>query len=137
MACTSADLARLAFIDFDPWERWVRWAVEGTVDHRDPGAGRLLRHPPAASLGWRAVALRAGHRGSGPANEHRADRGGLLEASRDSVTALVKDNTSFIGHIVLFSEDYAVLSDNLLRLAEAVESRVEVTCLAAPARAVG
>jgi hypothetical protein len=25
------DLAREAFIDFDPWERWVRWAVEGRV----------------------------------------------------------------------------------------------------------
>ncbi|MNL57447.1 hypothetical protein D3C87_1810110 [compost metagenome] len=55
----------------------------------------------------------------------------------DSVTALVKDNTSFIGHIVLFSEDYGQLSANLLRLAEAIESRVEVTCLAAPSRAVG
>jgi hypothetical protein len=55
----------------------------------------------------------------------------------DSVTALVQDNTSFIGHIVLFCEDYGQLSDNLLRLAEAIESRVEVACLAAPARAVG
>jgi hypothetical protein len=37
----------------------------------------------------------------------------------------------------LFSEDYGQLSANLLRLAEAIESRVEVTCLAAPSRAVG
>jgi len=53
----------------------------------------------------------------------------------DSVTAMVKDNTSFIGHIVLFSKDYGQLSDNLLRLAEAIESRVEVTCLAPATRA--
>jgi hypothetical protein len=30
------DLARKAFIDFDPWERWVRWAVEGQVANHDP-----------------------------------------------------------------------------------------------------
>ena len=131
------DLARLAFIDFDPWERWVRWAVEGTVDHRDPVARgycgiRLLRAPAGGLLRYvpdiEALARQMNIE--------------LIEAVyskrlSDSVTALVKDNTSFIGHIVLFSEDYAVLSDNLLRLAEAIESRVEVTCLAAPARAVG
>ena len=55
----------------------------------------------------------------------------------DSVSALVKDNSSFIGHIVLFNEDYAQLSNDLLRLAEAIESRVGITSLAAPARAVG
>ena len=42
------DLARQAFVDFDPWERWVRWAVEGQVDQPRPGARgycgiRLLR----------------------------------------------------------------------------------------------
>jgi hypothetical protein len=52
----------------------------------------------------------------------------------DSVSALVKDNFSFIGHIVLFNEDYAQLSHDLLRLAEAVESSIGITSLAPPAR---
>ncbi len=55
----------------------------------------------------------------------------------DSVSAVVKDNMSFIGHIVLFNEHYAQLSDDLLRLAEAVESRIEINCLAVTARAAG
>ncbi|WP_458377897.1 ATP-grasp domain-containing protein [Pseudomonas fluorescens] len=131
------DLARLAFVDFDPWERWVRWAVEGKTDHHDPvargycgirllraSAGGLLRYvPDIESL----------------ARDLNIDlvEGVYAKRLSDSVTALVKDNTSFIGHIVLFSEDYGRLSDNLLRLADAIESRVEVTCLAAPARAMG
>lgn len=131
------DLARLAFVDFDPWQRWVRWAVEGTVEPHDPVARgycgiRLLRAPAGGLL--RSV----------PDIESLAQDLGieLVEAVyskrlSDSVTALVKDNTSFIGHIVLFNEHYAALSDDLLRLAEAIESRVEVTTLAAPARAVG
>jgi hypothetical protein len=131
------DLARLAFVDFDPWERWVRWAVEGKVAHHDPvargycgirllraPAGGLLRHvPDIASL----------------ARELNIELVEAVYAKRlsDSVTALVKDNMSFIGHIVLFNKDYTALSDDLLQLAEAIESRVEVTSLAAPTSAVG
>ncbi|MBK5352421.1 biotin carboxylase [Pseudomonas sp. TH41] len=131
------DLARLAFIDFDPWERWVRWAVEGKTEHLDPVARgycgiRLLRAPAGGLLrGAPDIELLA--------RELNIELVEAVYAKRvgDSVTALVQDNTSFIGHIVLFCEDYEQLSDNLLRLAEAIESRVEVTCLAAPARAVG
>ncbi|MNG28880.1 hypothetical protein D3C84_1142130 [compost metagenome] len=50
---------------------------------------------------------------------------------------MVKDNFSFIGHIVLFNEHYGRLSHDLLRLAEAVESRVGITSLAPSVRAVG
>lgn len=129
------DLARLAFVDFDPWERWLRWAVEGRVDQRDPVARgycgiRLLRAPASGLL--RQV----------PDIECLARQLNieLVEALytrrlSDSVSDLVQDNTSFIGHIVLFNEDYAQLSDHLLRLAEAVEAQVEVTCVAVPARA--
>lgn len=128
------DLARLAFVDFDPWERWVRWAVEGQCHPYAPLARgfcgiRLLRAPAAGLLRYApdieslAAALRIE----------------LLEGlySRrvgDSVSALVKDNLSFIGHIVLFNEDYTQLSNDLLRLSEAIESSIDVTCLAAPAR---
>ncbi len=131
------DLARLAFVDFDPWEHWVRWAVEGRPAAHQPVARgycgiRLLR-APAGGL------LRAA-----PDIELLARELGieLVEAvySRrigDSVSAVVKDNMSFIGHIVLFNEHYAQLSDDLLRLAEAVESRIEINCLAVPARAAG
>ncbi|MFL1528409.1 biotin carboxylase [Pseudomonas sp. O230] len=131
------DLARLAFVDFDPWERWVRWAVEGKTDSYDPVARgysgiRLLRAPAGGLLRYVPDI-------ESLARELNIDLVEAVYAKRlsDSVTALVKDNTSFIGHIVLFSEDYAQLSDNLLRLADAIESRVEVTCLAAPARAAG
>ncbi|CAI8861035.1 Biotin carboxylase [Pseudomonas sp. IT-P253] len=131
------DLARLAFVDFDPWERWVRWAVEGKTEHLDPVARgycgiRLLR-APAGGL------LRGAPDIESLARELNIELVEAVYAKRvgDSVTALVQDNTSFIGHIVLFCEDYGQLSDNLLRLAEAIESRVEVACLAAPARAVG
>ncbi|MHC8310957.1 biotin carboxylase [Pseudomonas sp. GT1P32] len=131
------DLARLAFVDFDPWERWVRWAVEGKTDPRDPVArgycGIRLVRAPAGGL------LRYVPDIESLARDLNIDLVEAVYTKRlsDSVTALVKDNTSFIGHIVLFSEDYAQLSDNLLRLADAIESRVEVTCLAAPARAAG
>ena len=131
------DLARLAFVDFDPWERWVRWAVEGKAEHHDPVArgycGIRLLTSPAGGL------LRDVPDIESLARELNIELVEAVYAKRvgDSVTALVKDNTSFIGHIVLFSEDYEQLSDNLLRLAEAIESRVGVTCLAAPVRAVG
>jgi len=131
------DLARLAFVDFDPWERWVRWAVEGTTDAHDPVARgycgiRLLRAPAGGLLRYVPDI-------ESLAQELNIELVEAVYAKRlsDSVTALVQDNTSFIGHIVLFSENYAQLSDNLLRLAEAIESRVEVTCLASASRAVG
>ncbi|MFJ3368806.1 biotin carboxylase [Pseudomonas sp. NPDC086251] len=131
------DLARLAFVDFDPWERWVRWAVEGTTDAHDPVARgycgiRLLRAPAGGLLRYVPDI-------ESLAQELNIELVEAVYAKRlsDSVTALVQDNTSFIGHIVLFSEDYAQLSDNLLRLAEAIESRVEVTCLVSASRAVG
>jgi hypothetical protein len=131
------DLARLAFVDFDPWERWVRWAVEGKTEHQNPVARgycgiRLLR-APADGL------LRATPDIESLARKLNIELVEAVYAKRvgDSVAALVKDNTSFIGHIVLFSKDYGQLSDNLLRLAEAIESRVEVTCLAPATRACG
>jgi hypothetical protein len=131
------DLARLAFVDFDPWERWVRWAVEGTTDPHDPVARgycgiRLLRAPAGGLLRYVPDI-------ESLAQELNIELVEAVYAKRlsDSVTALVQDNTSFIGHIVLFSEDYGQLSNDLLRLAEAIESRVEVTCLASASRAVG
>jgi hypothetical protein len=131
------DLARLAFVDFDPWENWVRWAVEGKTGHHDPVARgycgiRLLR---ASADGL----LRSTPDIESLARKLNIELVEAVYAKRvgDSVTALVKDNTSFIGHIVLFSKDYGQLSDNLLRLAEAIESRVEVTCLAPATRAFG
>ncbi|MHC8304353.1 ATP-grasp domain-containing protein [Pseudomonas sp. PB3P13] len=130
------DLARLAFVDFDPWERWVRWAVEGQAAPLEPVARgycgiRLLR-ASADGLLCAAPDIERLARGLGIE---------LVEAvySRrigDSVSAEVKDNMSFIGHIVLFNEHYAQLSDDLLRLAEAVESRIEINRLV-PARAAG
>ncbi|MNF72046.1 hypothetical protein D3C84_540090 [compost metagenome] len=128
------DLARQAFVDFDPWERWVRWAVEGQVDNREPvprgycgirllraSTGGILRDVPDIQALARSLDI------------------DLVEAVvtkriGDAVSALVKDNFSFIGHIVLFNEDYAQLSHDLLRLAEAVESSIGITSLAPPAR---
>ncbi|MGJ7514880.1 biotin carboxylase [Pseudomonas baetica] len=128
------DLAKRAFVDFNPWERWVRWAVEGRIEHHEPVARgycgiRLLRAPGGGILR------------STPDIEAlaRALDIEVVEATfakriGDSVSALVKDNFSFIGHIVLFNEHYGQLSNDLLRLAEAVESRVGIN---APVRAVG
>jgi hypothetical protein len=48
----------------------------------------------------------------------------------------VKDNFSFIGHIVLFNDDYEQLSHDLLRLAETIETNIGITSLASSARAV-
>ncbi|MNI40414.1 hypothetical protein D3C73_946370 [compost metagenome] len=111
--------------------------MEGTVEPHDPVARgycgiRLLR-APAGGL------LRSLPDIEALAGELNIQLVEAVYSKRlsDSVTALVKDNTSFIGHIVLFDEHYAALSANLLRLAEAIESRVEITTLAAPARAVG
>ncbi|MNI86826.1 hypothetical protein D3C73_1439560 [compost metagenome] len=61
----------------------------------------------------------------------------LTKRIGDPVTALVQDNFSFIGHIVLFNPHYEQLSSDLLRLAEAIESRVGITGLAQTARAIG
>ena len=131
------DLARRAFLDFNPWERWVRWAVEGQVEQHDPvprgycgirllraPAGGILRSAPDIEALARALNLEL-------VQAQYAKRVG------DSVTALVTDNFSFIGHIVLFNEHYGQLSNDLLRLAEAIESRIGVTSLAPPAMAVG
>lgn len=129
------DLAKRAFVDFNPWERWVRWAVEGRIEHHEPVARgycgiRLLRAPAGGILR------------STPDVEALARTLNIevVEATfakriGDSVSALVKDNFSFIGHIVLFNEHYGQLSNDLLRLAEAVESRVGITRLAPPVRA--
>jgi len=131
------DLARRAFLDFNPWERWVRWAVEGQVEQHDPvprgycgirllraPAGGILRSAPDIEALARALNIEL-------VQAQYAKRVG------DSVTALVTDNFSFIGHIVLFNEHYGQLSNDLLRLAEAIESRIGVTSLAPPAMAVG
>jgi hypothetical protein len=131
------DLARRAFVDFNPWERWVRWAVEGQVEPHEPvrsgycgirllraRSGGILRCTPDIQALGRELGIE------------------LVEAVfakriGDSVSAVVKDNFSFIGHIVLFNEHYEQLSNDLLRLAEAIETRTEVTSLAPPVRAVG
>jgi hypothetical protein len=130
------DLARRAFVNFNPWERWVRWAVEGQINHHEPvprgycgirllraTAGGILRDAPDIQALARSLNIE------------------LVEAVvakriGDSVTALVQDNTSFIGHIVLFNEDYGQLNSDLLRLAEAIESRIGIISLAPPERAV-
>ena len=131
------DLARKAFMDFDPWERWVRWAVEGQVANHDPvprgycgirllraSTGGILRDVPDIQSLARSLNI-------------ELVEAVLTKRIGDSVSALVKDNFSFIGHIVLFNERYEDLSQDLLRLAEAIESSVGITSLAAPARAVG
>jgi hypothetical protein len=131
------DLARKAFIDFDPWERWVRWAVEGHLDSHDPvprgycgirllraNAGGILRDVPDIQSLARSLNI-------------ELVEAVLTKRIGDSVSALVKDNFSFIGHIVLFNEQYERLSLDLSRLAEAIESSVGITGLAAPTRAVG
>jgi hypothetical protein len=130
------DLAKRAFVDFDPWERWVRWAVEGQTEQHEPVARgycgiRLLRAPAGGIL-------RVTPDIEALARALRIDlvEGQYAKRIGDSVSAQVKDNFSFIGHIVLFSEHYEQLSNNLLRLAEAIESRIEVTCLAPATRAV-
>lgn len=130
------DLAKRAFVDFNPWERWVRWAVEGQIEYHEPVprgyCGIRLLRAPAGGI------LRSTPDIEAVASALHID---LVEATfakrvGDSVSALVKDNFSFIGHIVLFNEHYDQLSNDLLRLAEAIESRVGVTSLAPPVRAV-
>ncbi|RKS17745.1 hypothetical protein BJ917_4926 [Pseudomonas sp. WPR_5_2] len=131
------DLAKRAFVDFNPWERWVRWAVEGRIEHHEPvprgycgirllraPAGGILRSTPDIEALARALDIEV-------VEATFAKRVG------DSVSALVKDNFSFIGHIVLFNEHYGQLSNDLLRLADAIETRVGITSLAPPVRAVG
>lgn len=127
------DLARHAFVDFNPWERWVRWAVEGLVDSRDP--------VPRGYCGIRLLRARTGGILRDVPDIQSLARSlhiDLVEAVvtksiGDSVSALVKDNFSFIGQIVLFNEDYAQLGNDLLRLAEAIESNIGITSLAPPA----
>ncbi|MBV6822240.1 acetyl-CoA carboxylase biotin carboxylase subunit family protein [Pseudomonas sp. PD9R] len=131
------DLARRAFFDFNPWERWVRWAVEGQVEQHDPvprgycgirllraPAGGILRSVPDVQALARSLNI-------------ELVEAVLAKRIGDSVCALVQDNTSFIGHVVLFNEHYGQLSNDLLRLAEAIESRIGITNLAPPERAVG
>ncbi|NUU36240.1 acetyl-CoA carboxylase biotin carboxylase subunit family protein [Pseudomonas sp. C2B4] len=131
------DLAKRAFVDFNPWERWVRWAVEGQIEHHEP--------VPRGYCGIRLLRARTGGiLRSTPDIEAVAQALNIevVEATfgkrvGDSVSALVKDNFSFIGHIVLFNEHYGQLSNDLLRLAEAVESRVGISSLAPPVRVTG
>ncbi|WP_053154803.1 acetyl-CoA carboxylase biotin carboxylase subunit family protein [Pseudomonas sp. P1.8] len=128
------DLAKRAFVDFDPWERWIRWAVEGQIDSYDPVprgyCGIRLLRATAVGLLRDVPDIQALARSMDIDLEEAV----LTKRIGDSVTALVKDNFSFIGHIVLFNEDYQQLGNDLLRLAEAIESRVGITSLASPAR---
>ncbi|MFC3940457.1 ATP-grasp domain-containing protein [Pseudomonas gingeri NCPPB 3146 = LMG 5327] len=124
------DLARKAFaaLDaFDPWESWVRWAVEGRMAQAEPVAQgycgiRLvsapahgtLQHLPdiqalAASLGIEVI------------------EGCYSKGVGDRVSSLVTDNTSFIGHVILFNPDYPTLSRQLLQLTRAIESAIVVS----------
>ena len=113
------DLAKRAFVNFDPWERWVRWAVEGQTEQHEPVArgycGIRLLKAPAGGI------LRAMPDIEALARALRIDlvEGQYAKRVGDSVSAQIKDNFSFIGHIVLFNEDYGQLSNDLLRLAEA------------------
>ncbi|NUT74522.1 biotin carboxylase [Pseudomonas sp. C1C7] len=131
------DLARRAFIDFNPWERWVRWAVEGHIEPFAPVARgycgiRLLRAPAGGILrSIPDVEVLARSLNIEVVEAKFAKRIG------DSVSALVKDNFSFIGHIVLFNERYEQLSEDLSRLAQAIESNVGITSLEPPVRAAG
>ncbi|OJT51183.1 ATP-grasp domain-containing protein [Pseudomonas moraviensis] len=124
------DLARHAFEDFDPWQRWVRWAVAGHIDRHVPVARghcgiRLLRAPLDGILrSMPDIAALAHNLGMDLVEALYAKKVG------DPVSALVQDNTAFVGHIMLFNHDYAQLSDDLLRLADAIEARIEVTVLA-------
>jgi hypothetical protein len=129
------DLAKRAFVDFDPWERWVRWAVEGPCETSTPVARgycgiRLIRSPASGIL-------RAAPDIEALARALHIDlvEGQYSKRIGDAVTGLVKDNFSFIGQIVLFNEHYGQLSNDLLRLAEAIESGIEVSCLAPATRA--
>lgn len=131
------DLAKRAFVDFNPWERWVRWAVEGRIEHHEPVphgyCGIRLLRAPAGGI------LRSTPDIEALAQALNIDVVEATFAKRvgDTVSSQVKDNFSFIGHIVLFNEHYGQLSNDLLRLAEAIESRVGITSLAPSARAVG
>jgi hypothetical protein len=131
------DLAQRAFIDFNPWERWVRWSVEGRIDAHEPVPRgycgiRLLRAPAGGILRSMPDIQALAN-----ALQIELEQAQYAKQVGDSVSALVKDNFSFIGHIVLFNEDYERLGNDLLRLAEAIESTIEITSLAPPARAVG
>jgi hypothetical protein len=129
------DLAKRAFVDFDPWERWVSWAVEGPCETSTPVArgycGIRLIRSPASGILRAAPDIEALAR----ALHIELVEGQYSKRIGDAVTGLVKDNFSFIGQIVLFNEHYGQLSNDLLRLAEAIESGIEVSCLAPATRA--
>lgn len=123
------DLACKAFAAYNPWESWVRWAVEGRMEAQQPVAQgycgiRLLSAPANGEL------------------QHLPDIRGLaaelgievIEALYskgvgERVCALVTDNTSFIGHVILFNSDYSMLNEQLLRLVKAIESQIIVAPL--------
>lgn len=120
------DLAQHAFNNFDPWDVWVRWAVEGYRDHR-----------PLTARGYCGIRLicapKDGFVSALPdiAQLARTLDIDLIEGVYnkqigEQVSALVADNMAFVGHVMVFHTHAESLQDQLLRLAESVQTSIGI-----------
>ncbi|MFI7702667.1 hypothetical protein [Nonomuraea sp. NPDC049480] len=120
------DLARLAFVDFDPWREWLHWSTGGEARHGQPvtraAAGiRMLRAPRDGILcalpDVPALAAELGiplHEAAFTASPH------------ERVNGDVSDNAGFVGHIMLIADDAGTLAERLELLSAAVEKQMVV-----------
>lgn len=119
------DLARLAFLDFDPWVRWLDWscgqfvpATQALKATRYSGI-RMLRAP-------RNGTVRTLPRLEGLTQDSTIHDIAFSVQPGASVSTRIADNHAFIGHVIASNASYADLKSDLLRFADALEQAIEI-----------
>lgn len=121
------DLANISFEDFNPWLYWLEWAKSGNEHSFKP---KVARYSGIRML----KGIQSGTVAKLP-NLEQFDidsEKGMLHSAQfycevgDCVTDLPMDNSQFIGHIMLSHESYDELRILLDRVAEEVETSVEL-----------
>lgn len=121
------DLANISFEDFNPWLYWLEWAKSGNEHSFEP---KVVRYSGIRML----KGSETGTVTKLPDLEY-FDIGcekGMLHSAQfyctigDYVSGSPKDNSQFIGHIILSHESYDELRILLDRVAEEIEMSVDL-----------
>ena len=121
------DLANISFQDFNPWLYWLEWAKSGSEHNFEPKVAR-----------YSGIRMLKGTKTGTVAKLPILDQlnidseKGMLHSAQwycspgDNITGSPKDNSQFIGHIMLSHESYDELRILLDRVAEEIETSVEL-----------
>ncbi len=120
------DLAMLAFSDFNPWENWLDFCISGkTKKHH-------LQFRRYAGIRQIASPLRGILNNISDLAEFITPDNCKIESIvmhkkiGDYVDNIISDNASFIGHIILTSENYDMLEKGLIELTCQIQSKLVI-----------